>query len=347
MDYEILQVATSETVDVSVIIPVFNTPRQYLEECLSSLDAQDKDIVEIVLVDDASRPETLDVLMGFAQGRDNVTVLRLKENKRQGAARNRGLTHSRGSYIGYMDPDDLVSSRYFEKMFEKAQESDADMVAAPYCRIDHTGKKISDEAFPFDAGMLGKMTVSKRKSILLAECPIVSCIYRKELLLGEGCSFPEGVFFEDNPPRVFWKLGCRRLEMVEDVSYLWRLHSSSTTFSSAKSRKSITDRVKTSNFIIDEAIRLDFYLAYRDELDYLYGRLCLINTLATIARGNQRGSFRMARDVACVVKDKVGSLWGNKYVMDGDFYARVAWWLAQNTPSLYLLAWRMISKVRD
>ena len=340
LDYQVLRRASSEEPLLSVILPVYNTDPTYLEECTSSLSRQNVEGgLELIFVDNASTNGVLNDLLDFAHDRDSVAVLKMNENSKQGTARNRGLEVARGDYIGYMDPDDVVSDDYYGSLMQAALETNADMVAASYQRTDQGMNPIEPAIAPYPVDCLGESSVQRTKEMLLVECPIFSCIYRKDLLLGDGCSFPEGVSFEDNPPRVFWKIRCSRLEQTPSGLYFWRQHPASTTALSKSSQKKIKDRLVTSDLFLDDSKRLGRYEQYRDEIDFLYGRLCLYNTMATLASGEVEGKRDLARDVSRHVRSRGLDLMRNPYIRSKSRLERLKWDLALNHPTLFLLLW--------
>jgi glycosyltransferase involved in cell wall biosynthesis len=87
---------------VSVIIPVFNSSA-YIEDAVRSALAQDYGNKEIIVVDDGSTDSTPDILETF---QDQIVVVR-QVNAGPGAARNHGLQHARGTYIAFLDADDV------------------------------------------------------------------------------------------------------------------------------------------------------------------------------------------------------------------------------------------------
>jgi len=89
------------TPSVSVIIPVYNGEK-YLAEALESVFAQTFTDYEIIVIDDGSTDQTPVVLAHYA----GIRIL-AQENKGTAAARNLGVATAKGTYIGFLDADDL------------------------------------------------------------------------------------------------------------------------------------------------------------------------------------------------------------------------------------------------
>lgn len=98
-----MQGVTSNSVHVSIVVPVYNDPRD-LYECLSALIAASSPEAEIIVVDDASTDATPSVAT-----RMGVRVLRLAKNSGPGAARNCGARHAQGELLFFVDADVVVA----------------------------------------------------------------------------------------------------------------------------------------------------------------------------------------------------------------------------------------------
>ena len=121
---------------VSVIIPCFNATK-YLPKCFMSLVQQTIGIdqIELIFVDDASTDEdaTWNMLQEFERAYpESIKILKLEENMRQGGARNVALQYATGEYIAFVDADDFVSENFLLETYEKAKESDADIIQFEY-----------------------------------------------------------------------------------------------------------------------------------------------------------------------------------------------------------------------
>ena len=99
---------------VSVIVPVYNVEK-YLEKCVYSLLQQTYKNIEIILVNDGSTDESGKMCENLAQEDDRIKVFH-KKNGGLSDARNYGVERATGEYIGFVDSDDYVHERMYEKL---------------------------------------------------------------------------------------------------------------------------------------------------------------------------------------------------------------------------------------
>ena len=115
---------------VSVVIPIYNNEK-YILRCLDSLAAQTLEDIQVLMVNDGSVDNTEAICLDYAQKHPNFEYY-YKENGGSASARNVGLEHATGEYVGFVDSDDYVDPSMFEKMYRAAKENgDADMVFNP------------------------------------------------------------------------------------------------------------------------------------------------------------------------------------------------------------------------
>ena len=112
---------------VSIIVPVYNV-ENYLEKCLNSLVAQTLQEIEIVVVNDGSTDNSQAIIQDFQSRFPDKIKTFQKQNGGLSDARNFGLKHSSGEFIGFVDSDDYVSETMFEEMYTLAKVHQAQMV---------------------------------------------------------------------------------------------------------------------------------------------------------------------------------------------------------------------------
>jgi len=89
---------------VSIIIPAYNAER-YIQECIESVLNQSMKGIQCIVVDDGSKDKTSEIIRSFGSAVAYVH----QENAERSVARNNGLRHANGKYIGFLDADDYLS----------------------------------------------------------------------------------------------------------------------------------------------------------------------------------------------------------------------------------------------
>lgn len=119
---------------VTIIIPVYKTEK-YLDECISSVLAQDYPNLEILLIDDGSPDMCPKLCDGYAAAHKNIYVIHQK-NMGLGLARNTGIRAAKGEYIFFLDSDDKMDSvSSIRKLTACAMEKQADIVTGSFRRF--------------------------------------------------------------------------------------------------------------------------------------------------------------------------------------------------------------------
>jgi hypothetical protein len=119
---------------VSVIVPAYNA-EQFIERTLESAAKQTYDNIEIIVIDDGSTDRTASIVERLAK-RDHRLRLIRQHNEGVAAARNRGISASRGGYLAPLDSDDLWHATKLEKQLNVFAKSGPDLgLVYTLCRI--------------------------------------------------------------------------------------------------------------------------------------------------------------------------------------------------------------------
>lgn len=118
---------------VSIIVPVYNVEK-YLEKCVNSILAQTYTNIEVILIDDGSTDKCPQICDEYACKNKRVNVVHQK-NSGVSAARNTGLKIARGTYVGFVDPDDWIDTNMYEILVEKIETSQAELAICGYNRV--------------------------------------------------------------------------------------------------------------------------------------------------------------------------------------------------------------------
>lgn len=137
--------AVMAAVPVSIVIPAFNVA-EWIGATLASVYRQTypHDQLEIVVVDDGSSDHTESIARTSLES-SNIrhTLLRNKTSQGPSAARNRGWRHARGTWIQFLDADDLIEPEKIAAQAAVAQHTPADVGAlySPWARLIQVGSR--------------------------------------------------------------------------------------------------------------------------------------------------------------------------------------------------------------
>ncbi len=197
---------------ISVIIPCYNGVAT-VSHAIDSVIAQSRGDFEIVVVDDGSRDDSLQVLERYA---DRIKLLR-QPNRGPSAARNLGVRNSSGEYLGFLDADDLWRPEFLERT---AQVLDTD----PQCALVYTDLQLADSRGAImNARLIGDRGVPTVQDMVRELWPILpsSVLMRRRAFDAAG-GFPEALTsFEDV---FFWLLVREQgaFRYVNEALAVWR-----------------------------------------------------------------------------------------------------------------------------
>lgn len=131
-----------DKIDISVLVPIYGV-EEYIEKCAHSLFNQSlKENIEFIFVNDCSHDSSMDILYSVMQEYPNrasqVKVINHSQNGGLAKSRNSALDNAVGKYVYIIDSDDwLLQNDALEKLLSKAEDNNADIVEANYCKVSH------------------------------------------------------------------------------------------------------------------------------------------------------------------------------------------------------------------
>lgn len=127
------------SVDISVVIPVYNY-KTLIVECINSvLHQKTKYKLEIIIVDDGSTDGSSEICDSY-KDKENVKVIH-QNNLGIGGARNTGINNACGKYIMFVDCDDIVHEDFIDTMLDEAYKTNNDVVICGYNLVKKQGGK--------------------------------------------------------------------------------------------------------------------------------------------------------------------------------------------------------------
>lgn len=126
--------------DVTVIIPCYNA-ENYIKKCISSLERQTFDKIEIICIDDCSTDNTLQVLNELKKNcKHNITIIINDNNLGPAESRNKGILLAKTKYIAFCDADDWYDSNFLDIMISTIEENNVNLVFCGYKVINENRK---------------------------------------------------------------------------------------------------------------------------------------------------------------------------------------------------------------
>lgn len=125
---------------VSIIIPMFNA-QQYIEDAIESIQNQTYTQWEVIIVDDASTDDSVEVVKRIEDKR--IRLIQLEKNTGAAYSRNIGINHANGRYIAFLDADDLWKEDKLEKQVMFTYHNGYAFTFTGYEFADETGKPLN------------------------------------------------------------------------------------------------------------------------------------------------------------------------------------------------------------
>ena len=210
---------------VSIIVPVYNVEK-YLERCIHSLLKQTYTNLEIILIDDGSTDESINICEKYLRIDDRI-VLYKKKNGGQSSARNYGLDKMTGKFVMFVDSDDWIHEKTVETLLDYLLDEDADIACCGITLTD--GEKIFDSMFKNEE-RIRVFNNEKAMAMLLkndgTSSNVVARIYKETIF--DNLRFEEGRAFEDAAISYKFFSIAKKIVFLDEPFYFYFQRSGST-----------------------------------------------------------------------------------------------------------------------
>lgn len=207
---------------ISIIVPVYNTPRAFLEEMIDSVTSQIYPKWELCLADDAStQPHVREVLEKMASKDDRIRVIHRSRNGHIVEATNSALGIASGKYVAFVDHDDVLPPDAILHIAECiSYNPEVDWIYTDEDKIDKNGRHFDPQ---FKGGWSPEMAITHNFTHHLT-------VIRKSLVerVGGIRKGFEGAQDLDLFLRVAENTTADRIRHIPHVCYHWRSHGEST-----------------------------------------------------------------------------------------------------------------------
>jgi glycosyltransferase involved in cell wall biosynthesis len=254
--------------DVTVIVPTYNTGK-YLDQCLTSIRANNVANLEIIVINDGSTDNSLEIMRAHERQDPRIRVID-KPNGGYGSGCNRGLNEARGTYIAIVEPDDYLRPGFYDAMlaFAKTFDELPEIVKTPYTRVvlpdtprEHLYhcayyRRLNLDHQPF--------TLADQPRLFQHHPSIWSAMYLRSFIEEHGIRFMEakGGGWVDNPFLAETLVQAKSIAFLDEEYYCYRedrpgsssmLKATNLAFTRWNDMADILDRLKVTDHGIRRA----------------------------------------------------------------------------------------------
>lgn len=223
-------------IKVSIIIPVYKVPSDYLRSCLDSLVAQSMQGCEFIVVSDGAAEAECTICEEYTQKDIRFKFFR-REHNGVSAARNYGIEQARGEYITFVDADDWIDPETCDLIYKYAKENDSELTFWDLF-FEEASLEIEQTAFgnndihllsPKDFSLFQESIINaaQRKKLIpaLTVCKLIKrdILIKNDILYNNQLSRGEDRVFNYNITKCV-----RRISYLHRSLYHYRIHNEST-----------------------------------------------------------------------------------------------------------------------
>lgn len=209
---------------ISVIVPVYKA-EAYLRRCVDSLLAQTFRDFEVLLVDDGSPDRSGAICDEYARQDSRVRALH-KPNGGVSSARNYGIDNARGEWLSFIDSDDWIDGRCFEKCLMLIEAHHLDLLQFGFARVDEEGKADFVENKK-KCPPLASRAFIESDQFLVSVC---ATLFKADIIRRENIRFEEGLKYAEDQLFLYNYIPkCGLCMKTEEVFYFYLSNPQSAT----------------------------------------------------------------------------------------------------------------------
>ncbi|MCW2848027.1 MAG: Teichoic acid biosynthesis protein [Marmoricola sp.] len=228
---------------VSVVVPVYDVAA-YVEDCLTSIARQPVDDHEVIVVDDGSPDRSVEVVERLMRRDGRIRLLR-QANAGLGAARNAGVAEATGTYLAFVDSDDVLPPDAWGAMLASLERTGSDLAVGTAERDDGIRR--------WTTPLMRRNHEVARPGIDVAQQPLILAdvfawnkLYRRSFWSGAGLSFPEGTRYEDQPALTRAFLAASSFDVLTETVYRWAVREDRSSITQKRHETAdLVDRLET------------------------------------------------------------------------------------------------------
>ena len=294
-----------DNIKVSVIVPVYNAS-QYISKTLDSIINQDFDGFEIIVIDDGSSDNSLDIINEVFKECEIPHKIIHQDNSGVSVARNVGIDASNGDYLVFVDADDYVSSNHLSSLYNGKTDFSLTLYA----------KKQGDKLTSLDTyeqDMISTYDFIKMELNMQITFNFFQLMYNSEIIKNNNVKFTPGIVYGEDTEFAHKALNYGdTIAINNEVTYFYVQHSDSainTTeyrrfgiveifediakFYRQKGKEEFSDLIITSR--IPKAIfaNMNFFFYNGYDFDEVMGKMNELNLFEKLSKYQGDSKFKL------------------------------------------------------
>ena len=244
---------------VSIILPVYNA-QNHIARCLESICAQSWQNIEVIVLNDGSKDQSLPVCEAF-RAKDERIVLVDKANSGVSDTRNLGLKLASGKYVQFVDSDDYIDPDFTEHLVTAAEQNNADLVIAPYKMVIPAGATKPEQVLDEFARHLMDKPASYFYGVLWNK------LYRRDLLVDHQIQFTSEVrWAEDLVFNMQYLEYANVLVSIPEAGYYYVQNPQSICHTQINAASLVQNKIQVFHYYTELYTRLGIYEEVRPQL---------------------------------------------------------------------------------
>lgn len=211
---------------ISVIIPAYNVEK-FIGDCLQSVQAQTYENWQAIVVDDGSTDKTAEVIRSITEQDERFQFIQ-QSNGGVSKARNTGILAATGTYMAFLDGDDMWAPNFLSELLDTIQTNQVDMVYCGYTHLYTNGlrRKFS---YSYVSGRILHEIINGKTQVHIG-----AVLVKKEIIDQSGLLFTEGCRVGQDQEFI-WKLASHvTIRAVPQELMIYRIRSKSAVTSKWK-----------------------------------------------------------------------------------------------------------------
>ena len=233
---------------IAIIVPVYNVEK-YLRECLDSIFNQSFKDFHLIIINDGSTDNSEKIINEYVEKYTNITYIKQK-NLGVSEARNAGLKKVNKKYTIFIDSDDYIEKDTLESLYNKAENTKADMVIYGHENFYTDNNNIKSNDFKWDENKIYNNIEVMEMMLEYKVLGYSPCkMYLSKNIINKKMHFERGRIIEDLFP-VFKQVSfTKRIVFINKKMYKYRQRQSSLTHN--LSLKDIEDYKYAASMVYD------------------------------------------------------------------------------------------------